>query len=149
MEGVLLLRLGYLQVDMLVSVLKKFIGRDFYLDSLWGAFLIRPFSLGENYSFSLKQKKRPENNKFYQVKTFAAPPPTLSSQKHVSEYWEQRKKQQISTDSWSYFKIASCMKHEKENLYFPAPHLFFLLPREWKSWINISNNTGAKEWKIE
>lgn len=133
----------------------KFIGKDFYRDSLPKHFpaltlllydrakTILRFSRGKNDSG--KQQILPSQN-------FAAPP-----REHVFRLPRTEEKT-TNLDRFIHghiLRLPHAWNKKRKISLFPAPHFVFqFLPflqanKRIKSRINISNNAGAKEWKIE
>lgn len=91
----------------------------------------RTLLTGQKLFFLFWKQKKKETGKqqILPSQNFCRPHPDSFLPKTCFQSAENRgknNKSQPNTDSWSYFKIASCMKQEKENLSVPASHLFSL-----------------------
>lgn len=116
----------------------EFIEKDFFFFSTQSEavllLLAGKFLVGSD----LKKRVRKTTNfpKSKLLPSFLFPPETCFPTRKLRA--EKQK-----TDSWSYFKIVSCMKQEKENLSFSCST--FVSQRNKKSWINISNEAKGVE----
>lgn len=141
----------------------KFIGNDFYLDSFPKPFFASCWTsleqAWEKILFSLQHERRRnrkkvsgkqqifQKNSKKSEKVLFAPAPHLPT--NMFSNWQPTNPFSLSlffvpsrfvlsfaTNSWSYFKIASCMKQEKENLFASCPTFvwsFFLFSTSLRS----------------